>query len=184
MVSILHEAESKMRTLSMSEMETQSEKNSRPKAASSEDIDMMKRKPRLSSKDITAELIEEELKSALNISRASETAARPTFPIANAVGKHGLLSLLASLTLLSLSSGRATLNAALGLATKVAIGTQALMEATYETFEAEEASPNNRTTSTSKLTPSTSSSRLSSTNKSSSMKGIQALAGVDSDDEA
>jgi hypothetical protein len=86
MVSLMHEAETKYRTLSMNDNMNDlgiSEKNISP---DNDYYDSMKRKPRLSSKDITATLIEEELKSAFTNLRASEPS-RPTFPIANAVGK-------------------------------------------------------------------------------------------------
>ena len=72
--------------------------------------------------------------------------------------------------------GRATISAAFGLAAKVAIGTQALMEATYENFESADSSPA-VTPSSLKNYPSTS---QPSGNK---MRGVAALAGVDSDDE-
>jgi hypothetical protein len=76
---------------------------------------------------------------------------------------------LSFINALSIIIGRATLSAAFGLAAKVAVGTQALMEATYETFESEDNSPAARNRSQSKNT--------------TSMRGVQALAGVDSDDE-
>lgn len=176
MVSLMHEAENKFRTLSMNDSEfTMSEK----KLATENDYDSMKRRSRLSSKDITATLIEEELKSAFTNSRSSETA-RPTFPIANAVGKSYANDFIIILFHSSMSFfliGRATLSAALGLATKVAVGTQALMEATYETFDGAD-DPNAQHNSN------YGASRSQSLAKASSSKGLHALAGVDSDDES
>ncbi len=63
----------------------------------------------------------------------------------------------------------------MGLAAKVAIGTQALMEATYENFESVDSSP--ASTPQSVRLPSTS-------NNPPKLRGVAALAGVDSDDEA
>ena len=59
------------------------------------------------------EVLETELSAAL---KAAAIEAKPSFPIANAVG-------------------RATLSAAIGLAASVSKGTKQLMEATYEGME-------------------------------------------------
>jgi hypothetical protein len=89
MVSLLHEAENKFRSLSVSDLEKLNNNNNNgdSKKIDPDEFDSLKRKQRLSSKDITASLIEDELKSALNTSRMSEPS-RPTFPIASAVGKR------------------------------------------------------------------------------------------------
>jgi hypothetical protein len=88
MVSLLHEAENKFRSLSVSDLEKlNNNNNGDSKKIDPDEFDSLKRKQRLSSKDITASLIEDELKSALNTSRMSEPS-RPTFPIASAVGKR------------------------------------------------------------------------------------------------
>jgi hypothetical protein len=168
-------------------------------AGEEEGSSSFKRKHRMSSKDITASMIEEELKIVLNNVKQQHETSRPAFPIANAVGKLAAVlsdcpSFFFSYFFLSFFLcyflGRATLSAAMGLAAKVAIGTQALMEATYENFESEEASQSSKSRGASVTSPSLSPAALvnttngnSATKQRASIKGVTALAGVDSDDE-
>jgi hypothetical protein len=70
--------------------------------------------------------------------------------------------------------GRATLSAALGLATKVTIGAQAFMEAASETFEGD---------SSSSAATNTGGTSMKSKGRSTSFKSLYKAAGVDSDDE-
>ena len=94
MVSLFQEAEQKVRTQSEEDSqkngsffteETVSTKED-PNMLRDESISRKSMRNRLSSKDVTANLIEEELKGLLSNLRTSES--RPAFPIANAVGKY------------------------------------------------------------------------------------------------
>lgn len=155
MVSILHEAETKVRTLSSEDLSSLTDR------FKLEESSGRRGSRTLSSKDITATLIEDELKAIFANSvkgsngRTDSSDSRPTFPIANAVG-------------------RATLSAALGLATKVTIGAQAFMEAASETFEGD---------SSSSAATNTGGTSMKSKGRSTSFKSLYKAAGVDSDDE-
>ncbi len=87
MVSLFQAAENRVRTYSEEDNAYNSGRERDSNGNNNSNYAMRKSKSRMSSKDITADLIEQELKIVFDNLRASEANNRPTFPLANAVCK-------------------------------------------------------------------------------------------------